>query len=123
MPSRVTRISSPTVSTTSVYHLPASSLAGIGDAATDEELGDFGLLRGIFLHFIDIVAHAAVAFVDEGDAVEADLGAADVAVVGAGVLAVVELDVDHRGAFKADPDLDDAVLGGDFQAMHGGVGL
>ncbi len=86
------------------------------------ELGDLGLLGGVLLHLVDVVAHAAVALVDEGDAVEADLGAADVAVVGAGVLAVVELDVDHRGAFEADLDLDDAVLGGDLQAVHGGVG-
>ncbi len=84
-------------------------------------LATSAFLAGVFLHFIDVVAHAAVAFVDERDAVEADLGAAEVAIVGAGVFAVVELDVDHRGAFKADPDLDDAVLGGDLQAVHGRV--
>ena len=75
------------------------------------------------LHLVDVVPHAAVALVDDGDAVEADLGAAEVAVVGAGVFAVVELDVDHRGTVEADPGLDDAVLGGDLQAVHGGVGL
>src|SRR5207253_3326953 len=87
--------------------------SGKGDAATGEELDHFGLPGGVFPHFIDIVAHAAVAFVDEGDAVEAHLGAADVAVVRAGPLAVVELDVEHRGAFEAEADLDDAVAGGD----------
>src|SRR5262249_8721851 len=90
-------------------------------AATGDEPGDFGLSGGVFLHFIDVVAHAAVAFVDEGDAGEADLRAADVPVVGAVVRAVVELDVDHRAAFEPDPGLAGAVLGGDLQAEHGRV--
>src|SRR5207237_6923494 len=70
----------------------------------------------------NVVAHIAIAFVHDSDAVEADLGAAEVAVVGAGVFAVVELDIDHGCAFKADPGLHDTVLGGDFKAVHRGVG-
>ena len=81
----------------------------------------FGLVFRGFLHFVDVVAHTAVAFVDKSDALEANLGAAEMAVMGAGILTVVELHVDHRGAFKANPDLDNAVLGGDFQPVYGGV--
>ena len=68
------------------------------------------------------VALAAVALVEHDDFVEADLGAAEMAVVGAFEFAVVELDVDHRGTLELDAHFDDAVLGRDFQAMHGGVG-
>src|SRR5438552_3617902 len=45
---------------------------GVGDAAADEELGAFGFLGGVF-HGVNVVAHGAVAFVDEGDAGESDL--------------------------------------------------
>src|SRR5258706_13031388 len=92
----------------------------IGDALALEQGGTFGLLGGVF-HLVDVVAHRAFFFVDDGYAIEADLGAAEVAVVRAGVLAVVKLNVDHRSAFEADLDLDDAVLGGDVKPMHGGV--
>ena len=39
----------------------------------------------------------------------------------AGVFAVVKFHIDHRGAFKTDPGLDDTVLRGDFESVHGGV--
>lgn len=103
--------------------LAGFELGGIGDAAALEELGEFGFLGRIVAHFADLVLHAAVALVNDGDAVEADLGAAEVAVVGAFVFAVVELDVNHRGAVELDLALDDAVLGGDLQAVDGSVGL
>jgi hypothetical protein len=111
---------SPTVSTTRVYHLTRFKRGGIRDLASFEELRALGFLCGIF-HLIDVVAHVAVAFIDDGDAIEPHLRAAEMTVVGAGVSAVVKLDVDHRRAFKPNPDLDDAVLGGDFKAMHRSV--
>src|SRR5262245_12518597 len=43
------------------------------------------------------------------------------AVVGASVLPVVEFDVDHGRAAKANLGLDDAVSGRQLQAMHGCV--
>jgi hypothetical protein len=94
----------------------------IADTAADEELGHFSLLRGVFFQFINVIAHPAVTFIDDRDTVKANLGTTDVAVVGAGVFAVVEFNVDHRGALKADLGLNDAIGGGDFQAMHSGMG-
>lgn len=96
---------------------------GVGDLAAFEEFGDMGFFGGIVAHFADVIAHVAVAFVDDGDAIETHLGAAEVAVVGAGVFAVIELDVDHGGAVEADFAFDDGVLGGDFEAVDGGVGF
>ena len=104
-------------------------VGGERGGATDDELLAFGLAGGILQHGADLVLHAAVAFVDDLDGtllvlgVITDLGAADVAVVGGGVLTVVEFDVHHRGAVELDADFDDGVLGRDFEAMHGGVGL
>ena len=95
----------------------------VGDLAAFEEFSDLGFFGGIVAHFADVIAHVAVAFVDEGDAGETDLGAAEVAVVGAGEFAVIEFDIDHCGAVEADFAFDDAVFGGDFEAVHGGVGF
>ncbi len=91
--------------------------------SSDEEFVGFGFSGGVHAHFADIVSHGAVALVDEGDAVEADLSATDVAIVGAFVLAVVELDIEHSGAFEPDPDFDDAIFCWDFEAVHGGMRL
>src|SRR2546421_9120170 len=56
---------------------------GIGDLTALEQRGALGLLCGILAHLVDIVAHGAIALVDDRDSVGADLRAAEVAVVGA----------------------------------------
>ena len=97
--------------------------------ATDDELLALGLTSGILEHGADFVLHVTIAFVDDLDGtllrlgVITDLGATDVAVVGGGVFTVVEFDVHHRGAVELDADFDDGILGGELEAMDGGVAL
>jgi len=95
----------------------------ISRAAANKEFVGFGFASGILAHFADLVFHAAIAFVDDGDAVESDLSAADVAVMATGVLAVVEFDVEHRGTLKAHLHFYDAVFGGNFQTVYRRVRL
>ena len=110
--------------------LPFANLDVSGErgGATNEELGDFSLLGRVVLHRVDVIAHAAVLFVDDlygallGLGVITDLGAADVAVVATGEVTVVEFDVDHRGAVELDAAFHDGVLVRDFEAVDGGVG-
>lgn len=102
--------------------LTGFKLGGISNTATDKQLGDFSLLGRIIAHFSDVVFHAAIAFVDDGDTVESDLSAAEMTVVGSGVFAVIELYVDHRSPFETNLDLDDTVLGGNLQTMHRRMG-
>ena len=90
--------------------------------ATSEEPGAFGFLRRVLAHRVNVIAHVAVALVDDRHAVRPHLRAAKVSVMRAGVFAVVELHVHHRGAFQTNLHFDDAVPGGDLQAVDGGVG-
>src|SRR5438552_2802175 len=103
--------------------LAGFELGGERGAVGGEQLADFGfVLVDVFPQLDQSVALAAVAFVKDGNLVEANLRAAEMAVVGAGEFAIIKLHVNHRGAFEADLAFDDTVLGGNFQAIDGGMG-
>lgn len=96
---------------------PRFQLHWKGRLPAHEQLGYLGLFGWVFFHGIDVIAHVAFFFVDQGHAVQPDLSPANVAVMAAREFPIIKLDINHRRPLKLNAALDDAVLRWDFQAM------
>lgn len=87
-------------------------LCGIGDAVRGDNFVDLGFIGGhVFFEFDDPSVLGAFALIQDSHAVELRLGSADVSVMGARVLTVIEFDIDHRGAIETNLGLYNAVFG------------
>jgi len=121
LPSSTARMVSPTVSQTSVYHLPVFEFHGKGGAAADQELGTFVFPGRILAHLVNVVTHRTFAVVAQAYVFQRDDHSTDVTIVGTAVPAIVKFGVNVRGAFEAELEFDNAIFRRNFGTDDGGM--